>query len=54
MWELRKLLRPDLEAYQTVSAQDKVKRTVTKVRDLNEELKEHGAKVPKKSGGFPF
>ena len=49
MWELRRLLRPDQEAYQTMSTEDKVRRTKVKdLEDLEEELKEHGARVPKK------
>lgn len=49
MWELRRLLRPDQEAYQTMSTEDKVRRTKVKhLEDLEEDLKEHGARVPKK------
>lgn len=48
MCGLRRLLTPHLKTYHTMSAEDKVRRKVMKVRDLDEKVKEHGHRGPKK------
>ena len=49
MCGLRKLPRPNLEAHQTTGAEDNVRRTQRKVREVGEDLKEHGARALKEA-----
>lgn len=47
MYGRRRSSRPNLEAHQTIRADDKVRRTSRKVRRVDEEVKEHGARAPR-------
>lgn len=54
MCGLRKLSSLNLEAHQTTRAEDKVRRTPRKVREVVEDQKEHRTRAPKEAGIFFF
>lgn len=53
MYERRRLPRPNLETQQSMKAEDKV-RTTLRVRQVGEELREHGARAPRRARASLF
>lgn len=49
MYERRRLPRPNLETQQTMKAEDKVRTTLRRVRQVGEELREYGARATRRA-----
>lgn len=54
MYERRRLPRPNLETQQTMKAEDKVRMTLRRVRQVGEDLREHGARAPRRARASRF